>query len=152
MSPISTMDVVAPITIAVALVFAHLWKHACSDWRYQVRLAIAMSRLEARESPITALLLEEVRLDLPTKQSELDEPLDNAARRDELPHVRFHVANSTEEQLGLCDRWYLDSTPLLLAQDERGAVLCGPGGAILGAIEHRESEVHSGWDWDLCQR
>ena len=150
MSPTSTMVVVGVITIAAAVDFANVWKRACSDWPYQLRLAVALARLGARESPVTAPLLEEVRLDLPTKSCDQAELRLNESARQELHHVRFHVADPHDQQLGLCDRWYLDSTPLLLAQDERGAVLCGPGGSILGAVERCGGEIHNGWDWDLC--
>lgn len=136
-------------TTGFAVLLAGAWRRAAQSWRYQMRLVVTLGRLEAEDSPATVPVLEEVRLELPIEPVGREGlPLDGATRSG-TQQMRFHLGESLGRRSALCDRWYLDSTPLLLARDERGAVLCGPGGSIPGAIEQCDSEIHVGWDWDL---
>ena len=147
--PIGTSILVAMVLGAAVLVAVAVCGRNRRDWHSQIRFAVALGRLEEQNAIGTAPLLEEVRLDLARAPQ-----FEAGGDRDELElapwrQMRFHIASELETSISLCDRWYLDSTPLLLARDERGAVLCGPEGSIWGAIEQCDAEVHLGIDWDL---
>ena len=133
---------VLALIVASALVLASVLKRASHDWSYQLRLIVVLGLLDARESPLSGPVLEEVRLAEPVGGSLADELVLASAGSGRRASIHFHLGEPPDQRAQLCDQWFDEATPLLLAIDGRGAVLHGPGGCLLGDVKDRGREFY----------
>jgi hypothetical protein len=133
MKPLLVLVLIA----ALVLMLASALKRANNDWRCQLRLILAFALLDALESPLSGPVLEEVRLSEPVGGSFSDELVLASAGSLGRASIHFHLGEPLDQRAQLCDQWFDEATPLLLAVDDRGAVLHGPDGCLLGDVEQR---------------
>lgn len=132
------------VIVGLSLLLASARSRARRDWDYELRLMLVLGYLDWLDSPQGGLALSEVLLAAPFELSVFDEfVLVQTAQVGERPILLY-----LDEPLGwraeLCARWCDAATPLLLASDDQGAILHGPGGQLLGRLVQRGS-AGPGW-------
>jgi hypothetical protein len=140
------MKVLLFVTVVVGLSF--LLTSACSrarrDWDYELQLMLVLGYLDWLDRPQGGLMLSEVLLAAPFASSTFDElVLVLTAQAGELP-ILLHLDEPLGGRAELCARWCDATTPLLLANDDQGAILHGPGGQLLGRLV-RHGCAGPGW-------
>jgi len=130
------VKVLLSVTIMVGLspVLALVFSRMKNDWARERRFILVLGHLDWLDFPRGDLVLSEVRLAAPCEPSMCDEiVLVRCGSLGEQP-ITFHVDVPPGQPAQFCARWCDAATPLLLATDDRGAVLKGPGGQLLGQL------------------
>ena len=98
---------------------------------------LVLGYLDWLDWPQGGLALSEVSLAAPFEPSIFDElVLLQTAQLGERP-ILVHLDEPLGRRAQLCAPWCAAATPLLLASDDQGAILHGPGGQLLGRLVQR---------------
>jgi hypothetical protein len=122
------------VVTGLSLVIATARARARRSWSYQLRLIVVLGYLDWLESPQRGLELSEVLVTAPFSDSLSEELLLARVGRCGAAPILFRLHEPLGDRQQLCARWYEESTPLLLATDDFGAVLHGPDGQLVGHL------------------
>jgi hypothetical protein len=121
------------LVVGASCLLGSTLRRARYDWEYRLRLTLVFGQLEWMQSPQFSPDLSEVVIEAPLEVLTGAEVVLLRVQRSS-ERLRFRLDDLADDRSLLLARWYDAGVPLLLESDDRGAVLHGPGGRLLGQL------------------